>query len=85
MDDKTSLSKEACICPDSSPFHYELRVKVTDQALIGDLNVTVTTINSENMSVCEGKQALSVASRDKITRPLKIIPEGTDLKILKLR
>ncbi|XP_022688740.1 alpha-2-macroglobulin-like isoform X4 [Varroa jacobsoni] len=76
VDDKTSLSKEACICPDSSPFHYELRVKVTDQALIGDLNVTVTTINSESMSVCEGKQALSVASRDKITRPLKIIPEG---------
>lgn len=78
VDEETPLTKEACICPDASPFHYEVRVKVTDQALIGDLNVTVTATNSENMAVCEGKQAQSVASRDRITRPLKIIPEGTN-------
>ncbi|OQR67003.1 ovostatin-like, partial [Tropilaelaps mercedesae] len=76
VDEKTPLTRVACICPDSSPFHYEIRVSVTEEAQIGDLNVTVTSTDSADTTICQGKEAQSVPSRDKITRVLKIIPEG---------
>lgn len=50
---------------------------MTNETIIGDLNVTVTAVNSENLSVCKGKDgAKSVPSRDKVTKPLKVVPEG---------
>lgn len=76
VDASTPLTKELCVCEDSSPSYYELHVKVSDKAEVGDLNVTVTATNSENLSVCGDKPSQSVTSRDRITRQLKIIPEG---------
>ena len=73
------MKTEACVCADTSPFQYELKVAVTNETIIGDLNVTVTAVNSENLSVCKDKpDAKSVPSRDKLTKPLKVIPEGND-------
>lgn len=79
VDENTPLSKNVCVCPDTSPVHYEVRVKVSEQAKIGDLNVTVTATNSDDATVCADKQVENVPSRDKITRALKVLPEGTDL------
>lgn len=76
VDEKTPLTREICVCEDTSPFHFEVRAKVSENAEVGNLNVTVTATNSDNLAVCEGKDAKSVASRDKITRQLKIVPEG---------
>lgn len=65
-----------CGCPDTSPHKHVIHVSVEDEAVIGEVNVTVTITNNEDLSICGARNAKSIASRDRITRPLKIVPEG---------